>query len=287
MAPKLIREGKIQTLAHTINSVLYAVASGSETGQAKENPSVLKGGTVWYEMREALGPGKGVEESDKKARKEAKIYEALGQHDCILKYLGLEIANFSSTEIAPMAWVIRLERAPYGVSRDYILRTATDIPDKQTRLKLALQFSEGVAHIHDCNVIWGDLSTRNALLFDGMRLKLCDFAESDLLDSYPRDWYGCEDRYCPPGSDRHQFHDVGATCREIFALGTAIYEIVEWKVPYGPQNEVSEDEVLKALVDGIWPQISSNNPAEGVIRRCWEYKYESSQQVVNDLKFLL
>jgi len=281
MAPKLIKEGKIQILGQTINSVVYAVASDSN-GWAKDNPSVLKGGTVWYENREALGPGKGMEESDKKARKEATIYEAFGQHDCILKYLGLEIATVNR-----MARAIRLERAPYGNLRDYILETATNPPKEQTRLELAVQFSEGVAYIHKCNIIWGDLSTRNALLFDKSRLKLCDFAESDLMDNYPRGWYGCEDRYCPPGSDRPQFHNISTMYREIFALGTAIYEIVEWKVPYGPQTKVSEDEVLKALVDGIWPQITSDNPVEKVIRRCWEYKYESSQQVVDNLKSLL
>lgn len=285
MAPQLIRQGKIQILGQTINSVVYAVAEDSSTGLAKDSPSVLKGGTVWYENREALGPGKGLKESDERARKEATIYEALGHHDCILTYLGLEIAPVSCKGIPPIARAIRLERASHGALRDYIVTTATNPPEGQTRLKLAVQFSESVAHIHGCNVIWGDLSTRNALLFDGLRLKLCDFAESDLMKNYPRDWYGCEDRYCPPGSERPQFHNVRTVYQEIFALGTAIYGIVEWKVPYGSQT--TEDEVLTALVDGIWPEISRNNPAEGVIRRCWEYKYESSQQAVDDLKILL
>lgn len=190
----------------------------------------------------------------------------------------------------PKAWAICLERAPQGALRDYISRTTTDPLGplgEQNRLELAVQFSQGVAHIHDCSIIWGDLSTRNALLFDKMRLKLCDFADSDLMDNYPRDWYGCEDRYCPPGSDRPQFHNIGTIHRELFALGTAIYEIVERKVSYGPQTQVSEDEILMTLVDGIWPQISDGNPAEDVIRQCWEYKYQSSQQVVDDLKRLL
>ncbi|KAG4436517.1 hypothetical protein IFR05_007991 [Cadophora sp. M221] len=271
MAPQLIRQGKIQILGQTINSVVYAVAEDGSTGSAKDNPSVLEDGTVWYENREALGPGKGLKESDERARKEAAIYEVLGQHDYILTYLGLEIAPVGCCKgTPPMARAIRLERAPHGGLRDYILTTATNPPEKQTRLELAVQVSKGVTHIHDCNVIWGDLSTRNALLFDNLRFKLCDFAESALMDNYPRDWYGCEDRYCPP---------------DMFALGTAIYEIVEWRVPYGSQT--TEDEVVSALVDGIWPEISSNNLAEGVIHRCWEYKYESSQQVVDDLKSLL
>jgi hypothetical protein len=64
MAPRLIEEGKIQILGPTTNSVVHAVANDSKTGRAKDTLLVLKGGTVWYEGREALGPGKVVEESD-------------------------------------------------------------------------------------------------------------------------------------------------------------------------------------------------------------------------------
>ncbi|KAH6869626.1 hypothetical protein B0T10DRAFT_501344 [Thelonectria olida] len=74
------------------------------------------------------------------------------------------------------------------------------------------------------------------------------------MDDYPSDWYGCED--CSPGSDRSQCHDIGTMNRAMFALGSAIYEISEWKVPYG-----SETEVMEALVAGKRPQLSNGNPA--------------------------
>lgn len=240
MPPELIVEGKIQILGQTFNNVVYAVASDS--------PSVLKGRTVWYEGREALGPGKELGESDARARKEAAIYEALGKHERILGCLGLEERVIDGAGAAPKAWAVRLERAPYGSLWNCIL-ARTEPPGLKTRLELAAQFTEGVAHMHQLGIVWGDLSTRNALLFDEWRIKLCDFADSDLVDRYPSDWYGCEVRYCPPGSSRPHHHDVETINREMFALGTAIYEIVEWKVPYGPETEVSEDEVIAALVD--------------------------------------
>ncbi|KAL2024954.1 hypothetical protein VTK56DRAFT_3653 [Thermocarpiscus australiensis] len=266
MPPRLIEEGKIQILGQTANSVIYAVATDSKTGLAKDSASVLKGGTVWYEGREALGPGKGPAESDERARKEAGI--------------GVGTA-------APTAWAVRLARAARGSLRDSIAN-ATDAPEVRTRLDLAVQFAEGVAHMHRRGIVWGDLSTPNALLFDKWRIKLCDFADSDVLAKYPSDWYGCEVRYCPPaGSDRPQHRDVGTIEREIFALGTAIYEVVEWKVPYGPETDMSEDQVIAALFDRKWPQLADGNPAKAVIRRCWGYMYASSQQVVDDLQGLL
>ena len=169
----------------------------------------------------------------------------------------------------PRARNIRLEHAPYGGGLcDYILKAATNPCSENSRLELAVKFSKGVAHTHSCSIIWGDLSTRNALLFNDLRLKLCEFAESDLIGNYPRDCCGCEDRYCPPGSNRPQFYNGSTTYREIFAFGTANYGIAEWKVPYDPQTEVPENQVFTALVNGIWPHISNNDPAKDFIRRC-------------------
>jgi serine/threonine protein kinase len=127
---------------------VYAVASDSKTGWAKDSLSVLKGGTVWYEGWEALGLGKGVEESDERARKEAGIYEVLGQHDRILNYLGLEAAVIGGAGTVPKAWAVRLERAPYGSLRDYILNNAANPPRERNRLELVVQFAKGVAHMH-------------------------------------------------------------------------------------------------------------------------------------------
>lgn len=143
--------------------------------------------------------------------------------------------------------------------------------------------------MHRCGVIWGDLSVRNALLLDKWHIKLSDFTDSSPVNEYPCSWYGCEVRYCPPGSSRvrPQRHDVDTIKRELFALGTAIYEIVEWKVPYGSETEVLEDEVIAALEDGKWPQMTYGNPAAAIILRCWGYMYESSLQVVGSFKSLL
>ncbi|KAJ3454877.1 hypothetical protein MRS44_013477 [Fusarium solani] len=136
-------------------------------------------------------------------------------------------------------------------------------------------------------VTLGDLSTRNAFLFDEWRVKLGDFADSDGVGDYPKDWYGCEDRYCPPGSDKPQQHNIGTMDRELFALGSAIYEVLEWKVPYGSRTEISDDSVSEALSNGEWPELSEDNPAKSIIQKLWGYSYVSSRDVVHDLQALL
>ncbi|KAK2783166.1 hypothetical protein FQN53_009355 [Emmonsiellopsis sp. PD_33] len=285
MPPKLVEEGMIQILGQTANSVVYAVADDSKTGHARDSLSVLKGGTVWYRGREALGPGKSAEEFDETARKEANIYETLGKHDRILGFLALEVANIDEgTE--PKAWALRLERATHGPLRDYIVSHQTNSPDGWTRLGMAIQFVEGVAHMHRRGVIWGDLSTRNALLFDNCCIKLGDFADSDMVDKYPDDWYGCEVRYCPPGSDRPNNHTVGTMNREIFALGTAIYGSLNGKCRTVPSLRCRRMKLLQHLLTGKLPELTRGNPAGAVIRGSWEYKYESSQRALDDLQRL-
>lgn len=73
MVPPLIANGKIQSIAQTANSVIYAVDNDSNTKLAKDNPFVLKGGTVWYKGKQALGLGKDIDESDASIKKEATI----------------------------------------------------------------------------------------------------------------------------------------------------------------------------------------------------------------------
>ncbi|CAG1994503.1 unnamed protein product [Fusarium graminearum] len=74
MTPPLIADGKIQIIAQTVNSIVYAVDNDSNTELAKDCPFVLKCGTVWYKRRQALGPGKDIDESNESIRKEADIY---------------------------------------------------------------------------------------------------------------------------------------------------------------------------------------------------------------------
>ena len=118
-------------------------------------------------------------------------------------------------------------------------------------------------------------------------MKLGDFADSDTLDRYSTEWYMCEDRYCPPGSNRPHRNAVGTMNRELFALGSAIYEILECKVPYGTRFELYGNDVIEALSRGEWPELSDGDPARATIEKLWAYSYGSSQEVVDDLQSLL
>ncbi|KAJ2895424.1 hypothetical protein MKZ38_006592 [Zalerion maritima] len=164
-------------------------------------------------------------------KREAHLYEALGRHERIKSYVCLEV-NQDTNE----AWALRLERAPH----DSLRRTAPP------RLQRSM----------------GDLSTRNTLIFDGLRLKLCDFAGSRLEGVYDDITYLYEIRYRPP-LPRKDCPSVGSMKQELFALGSAIYEISEWKVPYG--TTADDRNVDRALGRGEWPVLSDDNPAGDIV----------------------
>ncbi|QGI64273.1 hypothetical protein CEK26_008227 [Fusarium fujikuroi] len=105
---------------------------------------------------------------------------------------------------------------------------------------------EALKYVHDRGVIWGDVSPRNVLIFDDLHVKLCDFAGSILKglegDSTTR----------------------SILEKELFALGTAICEITEWTVSYGP---IEIDELQQKIMDGEYPYVDDSNPVKHVIQK--------------------
>ncbi|KAK3899995.1 hypothetical protein C8A05DRAFT_17643, partial [Staphylotrichum tortipilum] len=151
-------------------------------------------------------------------------------------------------------------------------------PPINVHLGLALDFAEGVRHLHGCPVIWGDLSTRNALLSNDDRVKLCDFAGSGLATVYDAlEQY--EIHYCPPEPEKENMSTME---RELFALGSAIYEITEWKLSY--DFKADTEAVNQALARGEWPRLTPGNLAMHTISRCWALELSSAGEIVDALK---
>ncbi|KAF5658514.1 TKL kinase [Fusarium circinatum] len=163
-------------------------------------------------------------------KREAAIYEALGSHPCILKCIDVELMPDGGE-----AWVLRLERAPHGNLREYIGKN--EPPTMARRLQVAIDFTEALQH-------------------------LCDFARSILKDKFHELLFTCEPRGLVPGPE------VDSPTRsilekELFALGTAICEITEWAVPYGP---IEIEELQQKLIDGEYPYVGESNPVKDVIQ---------------------
>ncbi|KAI0549240.1 kinase-like domain-containing protein [Xylaria curta] len=215
------------------------------------------------------------EDTSNRFKREAALYEALGSHPCIITCMGIEFMPDGEE-----AWALRLERAPHGNLREYMEKN--DAPNMSRRIRVAVDLAQTMQYIHDRGIIWGDVSARNILVFDDLHIKLCDFAGSSLPGTYPDLLFSYEPRYWVPGPDEGA-PAKGTLAMELFTLGTAICEITEWAIPYGP---IEIEELQQKLLDGEYPHIAESNPVRDIIQKLWHFKYDSAQEVVDALKLV-
>lgn len=259
---------RVEILMYTGHSIIYV-------DRAEPNV-VVKAEHIWIDG-EPYDRAPSADNTSYHLSREASVYLALGSHVRITPYVGLDY-NTQGEAIA-----LKTERAANGNLRLFIQETRPAPPMRQ-RLEMAVQFAQGVTYLHSKGVIWGDLSTRNALVFDGQNIRLCDFASSALEGVYPElGDYTYEPRYRPALAER-QVDELSMMQQELYALGSAVYEITEWKRPYAEFNNTHEVDFWTAVLGrGTVPEISENNAARHIILHCWGFQYESAQEVADDL----
>ena len=197
---------------------------------------------------------------------EVQIYERLGSHPRICKYLGS-----TETDITLELYTGCLRKR----LRD--LRHLGGEPTLQTALKWSLQTAEGQAYIHSKGVLQADISGGNLLLDKNNDLVLCDFAGSSIDGSKSTVAHGT--RFERPYKD----WDMPPTvAEELFALGSMIYEIWTTRQPYEDEEESMVEENFK---DGRFPEVGYLR-AGNIITACWNGSYDTASQVVEDLEQL-
>jgi len=237
-----------------------------------DNRTVLKGYQVWFDGNLVFDFGVACEE---RLAREATIYEHLGKHPRILTCFGLE-------EVHHGVHSLRLEMAPLGCIRAYIQKNANSPPPIQHRLQMALDVATGLSYMHLRGAMPCDLSCTNLFVFDKLRVKLGDFGGA-LLEGFDFKWDQThESRYHLPSRGR-EYDDVPLMKRELFALGSAIYEITAWKRPFSELNDDEDDEVDNKYAREEFPPLDGN-VAKHIIWNCWAEAYATAQEVANDLK---
>jgi serine/threonine protein kinase len=191
-----------------------------------DHKTVLKGHQVWRDGKLYLRR----EDCEADLAREATIYAHLGSHPQILGCFGLE-------QHAPGVHSLRLELAPLGCVRQFIAEQPC--LSLEARLQMALDVVTSLAYMHSKGVQYCDMSCRNLFLFPGFRVKLGDFGAS-LLQGHGFAPTFCEEpQYELPLRGR-EFRNRPPIKRELFALGSAMYEIMSWRRPF---EGLSDEEV--------------------------------------------
>ncbi|KAI9730976.1 MAG: hypothetical protein M1834_005437 [Cirrosporium novae-zelandiae] len=210
--------------------------------------------------------------NEKDTECERKVYERLGPHPRILKYLGPGPMPIEPERLPPRDIGIRLEYHPKGSLREYIPSDAEIFP-----LKWAEQIAEGLEYLHRNRIVHCDTSSSNILVTDNLDVVLCDFAGS-IIDGVKVNGVSYEQR-C---SRRYEYTDDFDHIDDLFGFGTVIYELSTRMRPYADKTD---QEVRQLYKKGEFPDVSSLEMGS-IINKCWHGGYESASAVLVDIRRL-
>jgi serine/threonine protein kinase len=198
---------------------------------------------------------------------EAKILEAIGDHDRIIRLKGQTSAG------------LLLEYATHGSLGRYL---SSHSPTVQQKITWAKQAAEAIAIIHERGVIHCDISVNNLLLDAELNIKLCDF-QGRLLGSDRSVKLGGLSSENVKASMPRADPNYADEKTDIFALGTAFYHIIEGYEPFPELDSFTqEDEIEKKFISGQFPPVRFA-PMTAILHKCWRGGYNSAHEIVSDL----
>ncbi|RDL35955.1 uncharacterized protein BP5553_06567 [Venustampulla echinocandica] len=139
---------------------------------------------------------------------------------------------------------------------------------------MALGISSGMAHAHVKNVMHCNISCRKLFLFPGWCVKVGGFGSAAVDVDLSRGNIVEEIHYEVPLRGR-AFDRRPSLKQELFALGSAIYEIMAWEMPF---EELETDDVEKKYAAEEFPDVTRLLVGD-IIRDCWAEKFETSRHV--------
>ncbi|KAF2185510.1 hypothetical protein K469DRAFT_687845 [Zopfia rhizophila CBS 207.26] len=146
------------------------------------------------------------------------------------------------------------------------------------RLTWAVDPAAGQVHIHPKSVYHCDFSYRNVFLTEHDVVKIGDFGGAGLDRNESSRVEEC--RYDLPLRKRKEWEERPYEKRDLFALGSALYEIMAWNKPF---PELDDGEVEIRFARDEFPDVS-NIACGDIIQKCWEEKYEKAEQVMDELR---
>ncbi|KAF8592901.1 kinase-like protein [Ceratobasidium sp. AG-I] len=202
------------------------------------------------------------------------------EHRHVLKLLGMVMFRGQIGMVSP--WVTR------GSLNKYLAGNT-----KLNRPQLCTQVADGLAYLHSCGVVHGDLKGANVLLSDDDDPLLTDFGNAVLQErtlqfTYTTTKASLSPRWAAPelirGEESFSFE------ADVFALGMIVQEIITGSVPYSGVNDLG---VMFAIAQGRFPKRPEDsiptkskhgNALWSILARCWhgEAKSRPSASAVKD-----
>jgi serine/threonine protein kinase len=142
--------------------------------------------------------------------------------------------------------------------------------------KWALQAARGLAFLHERGIVQADVGCHNMLLNSAGTLKLCDFSGCSID--------GKDASVCYEPWSQLPSADMPNKYSDIFALGSAIYEIATGHIPYHGLSEYEISSNYEAL---RFPEDYPDNRDARlwtIIKNCWAGEYKTAGEVVTHIQ---
>jgi len=207
------------------------------------------------------------EQNIEACKNEADVYLILGSHPLIAKCLS----------IGPGKEYIELEYYPNGNLKEFIQRNLTSITETDLK-RWAYQMVESVVYIHFKGVRHSDFRLDQWLVDADLNALLSDFNASGFDDQpdlgikgKPAQGLEVPSHYLPrdPEADNTVESDL-------FALGSALYELLVGQIPYEGQSDESIELLFRkgefASTEGLL--------FGDVIMGCWKRKFSSAKDIL-------
>ena len=209
-------------------------------------------------------PHGGEQDARDRSAIESKIYQHFDQSrnrpSSIIRYFDTLDGN------------IILEFAENGDVRRFLRRR--EAPPESIILQWAQQAAEALAFCHSQGVLHGDINCGNFFLDRHLNIKLGDFAGSSINGSPAKVCY----------SSSHQMPENHSTPdgiiilenTEIFAFGSALYEMVTGDEPY---SEKDGSKIESLYQHNVFPDVTGLGPLGPVIIRCWNLDFHHMSEI--------
>lgn len=199
--------------------------------------------------------------------------------------LQIEQNIFSQLEESPSPHIIRclLSRSdivfmPYIGNKTLIDRIADD--NTRPILSWMFQLTSAVAKLESLGLAHGDIKPLNIIIDDQDRLTLIDLDHALPVGGIVEVGYEPYVRVHMGEEGGGVYGSAGAET-ELFALGSIFYYMTRGTELYA---ELSGFDQVNTLMARKYPVLSSDDPIDSIITRCWENKFARVADLLNEVK---
>ncbi|KAI7286929.1 hypothetical protein KC345_g917 [Hortaea werneckii] len=249
------------SLLGDVEPELLVIGSGSSTYQF---------GQVVIEVPRVDEEAEITQENARATKTEADIHKILGKHDRIAKCL----------YISPTSDTIMLECYSHGNLKDYVA-----FHGLAQLMKWANQMIEGVQFIHSKGVRHSDIRLSQWLLGSRMNARLRDFNSSGFGECHA---LGIPSQKALEVEDARRFMprdccEDNSVRSDLFALGTALYEIECGNYPFADRDE---ETITHRFAQGNLPSVSDLTLGS-IISGSWKGEFDSATAMLKLARTLL